>query len=69
MHLQNEAAGPIAVGTGGEVDVKAVAAHLYQIRTLNANDLAAAMLVACFGLSEAMARVICELSGFGGRHA
>lgn len=58
-----------ALGTNrdGGVDAKAVAAHFYLTPTLNATDLAAAILGARFGLSECMARVVCELSGIGGR--
>ena len=69
MHLQNEAAGPMALGTGDEVGVNAVALPFYLAPEITSTDLAAALLGARFGLSEAVARVICELSGLGGRSA
>ena len=67
MYLHNEAAGPMALGTGGEVDLKAVAAHFYLSSDPTSTDLAVRLLGARFGLNEAVARVICELSGIGGR--
>jgi hypothetical protein len=67
MHLQNEAAGPMALGTGGKVDAKALVAPFYLAPNLNATDLAVAMLGTRFGLSEAVARLVCELAGIGGR--
>jgi hypothetical protein len=66
MHLHSKTAAPRA-RDGGGVDVKAVTARFYLTTTFNATDLAAAILGARFGLSEHMARVICELSGIGGR--
>jgi hypothetical protein len=67
MTHEKETAAPIALGTGGEVVSKALQASYYLIPTLNATDIAAAILGARFGLTECMARVVCELSGIGGR--
>jgi len=69
MHLHSEAAVPMAVGTGGKVDLEACAAPFYLTPEITSTDLAARFLGARFGLSEAVARVICELSGIGGRSA
>ena len=67
MTFHSEAAALGSSQGSGEVDVKAVAAHFYLTPTLNATDLAAAILGDRFGLTEHMARVVCELSGIGGR--
>ena len=35
--------------------------------TLNATDISAAIIGARFGLTECLARVVCELAGIGGQ--
>jgi hypothetical protein len=67
MTPDNEAAAPMALGSGGKVGMEACAAPFYLTSESPATDLAVALLGARFGLTEAVARVICELAGFGGR--
>lgn len=66
MHLQDEAAAPMALGSGGEVDVNNKAVPFYLTSEFTATYLAATLFAAPFGLTEAVARLICDLSGLGG---
>ena len=68
MDVESSTAAPMrsSIGSGGEVDGKAVAAHFYPTPTFSATDLAAALIAARFGLSPYTARLVVELSGSAG---
>jgi hypothetical protein len=55
------------VRNGGSVFTKSLAASEYRNPPLSAKEFAAALVASRFHLTLPTARVVCELSGIGGR--
>ncbi|MGX5802316.1 hypothetical protein ACWGS9_13810 [Bradyrhizobium sp. Arg314] len=67
LHSETPALTGSNVRIGASVDVKAVAAQNYLNAPIDVQRFAALVVAKRYGLSPAMARLVCELAHLGGR--